>query len=332
MIDRSVALPGFRLGSRFGLGSRSTGMRFRSRFRLVLALLACLSLPVAAGAQEADSVLVLGRISDNPKEHYPQLKPLLDYVVPRMHDVGITEGRILMARDAQQMNSYLRRGLVDWVTETTGNAMRLQQGSRAHPFLLTERGGVSRYHSIFFVRKNGDIHGLAGLDGHSVAFQRNASTSSYLVPAMTLLDAGLRPEILLSPRDRPSSDTVGYVFAGTEANLSAWVHKRVVDAGVISNLDWEDPRVVPESFKRDFRVIHETEDYPRAVELVGPGMSPKVEARLREVLLHAADDPEGREAMRQFFHTSRFLQIDEASQRALQRIRDGAARVREAIE
>ena len=33
---------------------------------------------------------------------------------------AIREGRILMARDVQQMNSYLRRGRVDWVTETPG--------------------------------------------------------------------------------------------------------------------------------------------------------------------------------------------------------------------
>ncbi len=40
-----------------------------------------------------DHVLaVLGRISDDPKAHYEQLQPLLDYVVARMHDVGIKEG------------------------------------------------------------------------------------------------------------------------------------------------------------------------------------------------------------------------------------------------
>lgn len=305
-------------------------MRFWSGLAQGLALLACLS--VAAPAQAADSVLVLGRISDNPKQHYQQLKPLLDYVVPRMRDVGISEGRILMARDAQQMNSYLRRGLVDWVTETAGNATRLQQRAGAYPLLLTERGGVSRYHSLFFVRKDSDIHGLAGLDGHTVAFQRSASTSAYLVPAMALLDAGRRPEIMLSPHDRPARDSVGYVFAGTEANLSAWVHKRVVDAGVISNLDWDDPTALPAAFKRDFRIIHETEEYPRAVELVRSGMRPAVEARLREVLLHAVDDPEGRAAMTQFFRTSRFLPMDAASLRALQRISDGAVRVREAME
>ncbi|MCY7312059.1 MAG: phosphate/phosphite/phosphonate ABC transporter substrate-binding protein, partial [Pseudoxanthomonas sp.] len=93
---------------------------------------------VAASAND-DNVLVLGRISDDPKAQYEQLKPLLDYVVPRMHDVGITEGRILMARDTQQMTSYLRRGRVDWVTGTAGTGMQLEKRAGAKPLLLTQR-------------------------------------------------------------------------------------------------------------------------------------------------------------------------------------------------
>ena len=104
----------------------------------LLALLAALSslagaVPCAAAADESRHILVLGRISDDPKTHYEQLKPLLDYVVPRMADVGIREGRVLMARDAQQMASYLRRGQVDWVTETAATAMLLQQRGDAQP-------------------------------------------------------------------------------------------------------------------------------------------------------------------------------------------------------
>src|SRR3546814_9407100 len=116
-----------------------------------------LALRWGALANEDDNVLVVGRISDNPKAHYGQLKPLLDYVVPRMRDVGITEGRILMARDAQQMASYLRRGRVDWVTETAGTAMQLQQQAGAVPMLITERNGVNRYHSVFFARRDSNI-------------------------------------------------------------------------------------------------------------------------------------------------------------------------------
>lgn len=288
--------------------------------------------PVAPSPSDGGNVLVIGRISDDPKAHYEQLKPLLDYVVPRMREVGITEGRILMARDAQQMTSYLRRGRVDWVTETAGTGMQLQKRAGAKPLLLTERGGVSRYHSVFFVRKDSGIESLADLKGRSIAFQSTASTSSYIVPASTLLDRGLRMEILLSPMDRPTPDSVGYVFARSELNIAAWVHKRLVDAGVFSSLDWEDERRMPAAFRSDMKVIYRTPDYPRALEMVRGDLDPKVEARLREVLLQAANDPDAREAMTLFFRTNRFMPVDTASQQGLDRLRDGAARVREQVE
>jgi phosphonate transport system substrate-binding protein len=297
---------------------------------------ACCAAILAAGlpahASEDAHVLVLGRISDDPNAHYEQLKSLLDYVVPRMREVGITEGRILMARDAQQMASYLRRNRVDWVTETASTAVQLQQRAAARPLLLTERNGVSHYHTVFFVRDDSTVRTLDDLRGHTLALQSTASTSAYMVPMTELLDAHLPPEILLAPSDTPSPDHVGYVFARSELNIASWVHKGMVDAGAVSNLDWNDPRRLPEAFRRDFRVIHETHPYPRALELVRAGMEPEVEARLRQVLLQAASDPDAREALRLFFHTSRFLPLDAESGQALDVLRKGVQRVRAEVE
>ena len=278
------------------------------------------------------AVLVLGRISDDPKAHYEQLKPLLDYVVPRMADVGIREGRILMAKDHQQMASYLRRGRVDWVSETAGSAMLLQLRAGATPLLLTERDGTSQYHSVFFARRDSGIRGVADLRGHSVAFQRPSSTSAYFAPAADLLQRGLSLELLLSPTDELASGVVGYVFARSELNIATWVHKGLVDAGVMSNLDWDNPRRMPTAFRRDLVVIGQTADYPRAVELVRGDLDARIEARLQQVLSDAAADPDASEALLRFFKTTRFLPIDAASRRSLERIAAGVARVRKDVE
>jgi phosphonate transport system substrate-binding protein len=297
----------------------------------LLGLLAAFGVCPAARAQDPH-VLVLGRISDDPKAHYEQLKPLLDYVVPRMADLGITEGRILMARDLQQMGSYLRRGRVDWVTETAANAMRLQDRDGARLLLLTERDGAGSYRSVVFVRRDSGIQDLDGLLGHSVAFQDTASTSAYVVPAMQMLERGLPLQVLLSPMDRPHPSAVGYLFARSERNIATWVHKRLVDAGTVSNLDWENPQRIPPSFRDDFRIIARSDPYPRALEMVRGDLDPRVRDRLRQVLLDAGKDPDAREALLQFFGTTRFLPLDEANDAALERLRLGAARVRAEVE
>ncbi|WP_313254777.1 MULTISPECIES: phosphate/phosphite/phosphonate ABC transporter substrate-binding protein [unclassified Stenotrophomonas] len=294
-------------------------------------LVAAVLQPLEGSAVER-SVLVLGRISDDPKAHYDQLKPLLDYVVPRMREVGIVEGRILMARDAQQMSSYLRRGRVDWVTETSGTAMALQQRAQAQPLLLTERNGVSAYHCVFFVRRDSPIQTLDDLKGRTLALQSTLSTSAYLVPAMELLQHGVPPEILLTPQDAPAADAVGYVFARSELNISTYVHKRVVDAGAFSSIDWADDHAMPVAFRQDLRVIYRSEPIPRAVEMVRGDLEPAVRERLRAVLLEASGDPLAGPALVKFFGTTGFHPVDADSQRALDRLRNGLARVRMEVE
>ncbi|GAB3060209.1 phosphate/phosphite/phosphonate ABC transporter substrate-binding protein [Stenotrophomonas tumulicola] len=300
--------------------------------------LACLLLAGAAGAASAPAgtdgnhVLVLGRISDDPRAHHGQLQPLLDYVVAQMHDVGIREGRVLMARDAQQMASYLRRGRVDWVTETAGTAVALGQRADARPLLLTERSGVSDYHSIFFVRRDSPVQRLQDLRGRTLALQNVASTSAYLVPAITLLEQGLAPQILQSADDMPPAGAVGYIFARSELNIATYVHKGVVDAGVVSSVDWDDERRVPLSFKRDLRVILRTEPFPRAVELVRSDLDPRVRDRLQQVLLDAARDPRAHDALERFFGTSGFHRVDARMQRRLDGLKRSLVRVRMEVE
>lgn len=298
---------------------------------LVVVLLGLVFSPAALADDEA-RVLVLGRISDNPQAHYEQLKPLLDYVVPRMQDVGITEGRILMARDAQQMASYLRRGRVDWVTETAATAMQLEQDAHALPLLITERNGVDRYHTVFFARRDSGIDSFEDLRGRSIAFQNAASTSAYFVPATELLQRDLPMEILLSPMDRPPAGSVGYLFARSELNIATWVDKRLVDAGAMSNLDWENPKRMPPAYRRNVEIFHRTADYPRAVEMVRGDLDQRVRDRLRQVLIEAAADPDAREPLLRFFKTTRFLPIDAQDRQALDSLRKGIVRVGQQLE
>lgn len=276
-------------------------------------------------------VLVLGRISDDPQRHNDQLKPLLDYVVPRMADVGIREGRILMARDASRMTSYLRHGRVDWVTETAATGLILMDRASASLLMLTERDGVKHYRSIVFVRADSPVRALSDLSGRRLALQNPTSTSAYLLPAITLLDAGISMEILPAPADSPSPESVGYVFANSEANIATWVLKGVVDAGAFSDVDFarlqeRDPRAA------SLRVVGRSMPAPRAMELVRSDLDVLVRQRLQQVLAQAATDPLAAPALLRFFGTTAFAVPTDADRAALDELSSATRRTREAIE
>ncbi len=295
------------------------------------ALLLFAALALAPIASAGSDVLVLGRISDDPQRHHDQLKPLLDYVVPRMADVGIREGRILMAPDVSRMTSYLRHGRVDWVTETASSGLTLIDRAGASVLLHTKRNGVRYYHAVFFVRDDSPLRTLSDLRGRRLALQSPASTSAYLLPAITLLDAGVPMEILPSPGDRPRIGGVGYVFAKSEANIATWVLKSVVDAGAFSNVDLARFRQ-RNPHAASLRVIGRSMRAPRALELVRGDLNSRVRARLRQVLLEASSDPKAASALRHFFGTSGFTAPSDADVAALQVLSEAARRTRESIE
>jgi len=302
------------------------------RWRRIAAALALLALCAAASAHAEDGVLVLGRVSDDPRRHYAQLKPLLDYVVPRMADVGIREGRILMASDVQQMYSYLRRGRVDWVTETAATGMLLAERASAQVLLVTERNGRSSYSSVIFARRGSGIVDLASLRGRTIAFQNRASASAYMVPAALLLESGFTLEILLSPMDRPSADAIGFVFARTENNIVAWVDKGLVGAGAVSDIDWAGLHEQADNRAGALLEVARSQPFPRALEMVRTGLSPAVRERLQAILTHAPDDAEGRAALARFFGTRGFHVAGPEESVALQRLRQRALRVKAALE
>lgn len=278
------------------------------------------------------SVLVIGRVSDDPRTHYERLRPLLDYVVPRMADLGIREGKVLMARDAQQMVSYLRQGKVDWITETSGAALGFVERAQARILLRSRRGGLYDYHSVFFTRSDSGIHALADLRGRALGLQHPMSTTAYLVPAAILLEQGLPLVIQASPLERPPPEFVGYAFARSESNLVTWVQKGLVDAAAFSNQDWTElVRESPQAVE-DLRIFHESRDFPRALELVRAGLDPRIEARLKELLLGAHADEQARAALRAYSRTERFDEIDAATWAVLDELRGGVRRVRTEIE
>ena len=106
----------------------------------------------------------------------------------------------------------------------------------------------------------------------------------------------------------------------------------LVDAGVMSNLDWQDPTRMPVSYREELRPLYVSEQFPRALELVSAKMRPEVRERLKQVLLEAENDPAAAKALEAFFRTTGFEPIDAQMRRELDYIDAAVTQVRKDVE
>lgn len=257
----------------------------------------------------ARDTLVIGKVTSNPAKHYDTLRPIVDYVVAQMGDLGITEGKVLMAKDNEQMIEYLNSGQIDWITDTVFTAIEFEEQANAELLVRKWKKGVPDYHTIIFTRKDSGINTLEQLAGHTIAFEDKGSTSAYFIPAAVLLQNGLNLSPLDRPNHTPTDDSVGYVFSGAEINTSTWVHKKIVAAGAYNNLDWYKDDHLPPMFREDFQIIHSTPSIPRAVEIVSASMDPKVKARLKDILTTMHEDPEAADVLKSYQKTSKMDEL-----------------------
>ncbi|WP_300675164.1 phosphate/phosphite/phosphonate ABC transporter substrate-binding protein [Desulfoluna sp.] len=254
---------------------------------------------------------MIGKVTDNPKKMYRYLKPIADYVAAHMHDLGIREAKVLMAKNNEQMVSYFKQGKIDWLTETTFSAAYFHEKADAEFLLKKWKKGVGEYRTIFFVRKDSNINSLEDLKGKTIAFEDSGSTTAYYLPASLLIEKGLKLVQLASIREKPPADMVGYVFSHQEINTSTWVYRGLVEVGAFNNLDWNKDDHVRKVYRKEMKIIHESRPFPRAIELVNKDLDPKIRARLKEVLLNIHNDPKASAALKAYQRTKKFEEIDE---------------------
>lgn len=266
--------------------------------------------------------LVLGMVSDSPKKHYARMKQMVDYVAERLTDVGVTEGDVVFAADSAQMIQYLRTGQVDWVTESVFGAIEFEQEAGAEILVRRWKKGVPAYHTVFITRKDSDIQTLDDLRGKVLALEDPGSTTAFYLPRAELHHAGLSTVAVNPLSTTLPAQSVGYVLAGSELNIVTWVHHGRVDAGAISNLDWQSPRRTPLSYRDELRIFHRSRTVPRALELVREGLAEPIKQRMKDILLAAHTDSAAKKALKAYGKTRRFDLLDAESKSELALIRE----------
>lgn len=229
-------------------------------------------------------VLVLGQVSDRPGKDYEQLRPMAEYAALQLAPLGITSAEVRLFAQATDLIAAMRRGEVDWVTETPYTAARLVHEAGARLLLRKWKRGQRDYQSIIYTRADSGVHSLEDLVGRSIAFEHADSFSSYYLPRRLLEQQGLALNPMLDMHQSPVPGRVSYIFSRNERNNALWVHKSLIVAGALNNNDWENPARVPPALRDELRIIFRSPSYPRALELVSAGLAPELVTALQELL------------------------------------------------
>ncbi|MBI5213456.1 MAG: phosphate/phosphite/phosphonate ABC transporter substrate-binding protein [Nitrospirae bacterium] len=258
----------------------------------------------AAYGEDANKkkILTIGRATENVVRQQRKIEPIIQYLASRLKDTGIERGDVVLAGDKKYstLSRLVKEGKMDIILESPFKAVFLTRDGAAFPILTLSRKGVCKYNSIIFARKDGGINSIEDLRGKTIAFEDPASNSSYFMPKFMLKAQGLDMVKLPSFNSAPQKDKVGYVFAGTELNVSSWVFYKRVAAGALSNLDWLTPEDVPETYKTRFKIIWESPMMIEFLVLIRKGLDERLTERIKEELLMMDKTEEGRKALRAY--------------------------------
>lgn len=288
-------------------------------FLLLLAACTAEAAPVIEPdtAVAAGGVIILGDISDEPAETIEGTQPVANYLAARLADRGISRGEVKIAPDLETMIEWMENGEVDLYFDSPYPVLVISDETGAEPILRRQKYGVSAYHSVFFVRKDSQMASLADLMGHVVAFEESFSTSGFMLPLSYLIEHNMNPVEKSSPESSVAAGEVGYVFSTADDTTIQWVISGKVPVGVIDNVTFSR---LPEETQAELKIIAQTEDVPRQMVLVRPGMDPDLVEVLRTELLQMDENEEGQAAL-EIFLTTEFDEFPEGPEVALSRMR-----------
>ena len=266
---------------------------------------------MAAQAEQAGSksVIVVGRVSKNPRTTYPRLEKLSDYLAKRLRAGGIKKGGVVIARNNKEMLDHLRGGKVDFISESVMSALLFEKEAGAQILLREWKKSKAWYWSVIFVRRAGHIGGLADLRGKKIAFEDRGSTTGFLLPLAILRQHGLDPVELKNTKKNVPGGKVGYVFATNELNITAWVVRKKVHAGAFSNTDWEWKGRAPRSMRKDLKIIYKSRPMVRSLFLARGDLSASLKDSVVKILTQMNKDKAGKRVLRSYYKVKKYDEI-----------------------
>ena len=170
---------------------------------------------------------------EEPGKKIKRLQPLADYLAEHLADLGITDGRVVIARDIEEMARFLEEGKADLYFDSAFPTLAVQLLSGAEVVLRRWKGGTPEYWSTYIALSGNGVSTVEDFVGKVVAFEEPHSTSGFVLPAGTLLQRGLKLREVGAPSASVSDDEIGYFFSRNERNTLELVLSAQVAGGAL---------------------------------------------------------------------------------------------------
>jgi len=187
-----------------------------------------------------------------------------------------------------EMNQLLERGGVDLAFVCAGPYVEGKDKFGLELLAMPLVKGKPIYHSYIIVPSDSPARTLKDLRGKSFAFTDPKSNSGRLAPVHMLAQMGETPQHFFA--------TSEYTY-GHDKSIRA-VAEKLVDGAAVDSLIWEYTALNSPDITARTRIIVRSEPYGIPPIVVRPGFDPLQKKRVLELLLHAGEDPEGREILK----------------------------------
>jgi len=243
---------------------------------------------------------------------------LADYLAKHVESFDIHDGRVVIARNIEEMGRFLLDGTVDIYFDSPFPSLAVQEVSGSKIILRRWKQGQPEYWSTYIALRGNGISSVKDLLGKTIAFEEPHSTSGFVLPAGTLAGRGFTITQLESTDDYVAPGEIGYVFSWDEDNTLEYILQGRVAAGGISNQDYYK---MPQQLKERIVAFDRTITVPRQLVSVRPGLDPALALEVRSLLVNLDQTEEGRELLEGLKNTRKFDPLPPASESALEELK-----------
>jgi phosphonate transport system substrate-binding protein len=193
-------------------------------------------------------------------------------------------------RTYREVNDLLASGALDAALVCTGGYLDLRQRSPGAVEVLAVPvvDGVQTYRSLVVVAAASPFRDVADLAGKRFAYTDELSFSGRAWARRLIADRGLDP-------DRFFGSTI---YTRSHDRSVAAVVQGLVDGAAVHSVVFARLVAGDPALARQVRVIHRSPLFGAMPVVASPRLPAPTRARLRQILLELADDPEGRKALR----------------------------------